>query len=131
MCRPDKSVDGWEKESPATWADGGEFAGIGWAKAVLAVLFAGQGESEGASKNQWQLAVCKYHYTQKDYRTELYNFRNTVGTKIIADPEKCFQELISEKLLILLRDRPCLELIIVSINFKALLFLQDKLLESV
>ena len=24
----------------------------------------------------------------------------TVGTKIIADPEKCFQELISEKLLI-------------------------------
>ena len=32
---------------------------------------------------------------------------------------KCFQELISEKLLILLRDRPCLELIIVSNNFQA------------
>ena len=31
----------------------------------------------------------------------------------------------------LLRDRPCLELIIVSSNFQALLFLQDKLLESV
>ena len=27
-------------------------------------------------------------------------FLFTVGTKIIADPEKCFQELISEKLLI-------------------------------
>ena len=55
----------------------------------------------------------------------------TVGTKIIADPEKCFQELISEELLIVLRDRPCLELIIVSRNFRALLFLQDKLLEPV
>ena len=51
-------------------------------------------------------------------------FRNTVGTKIIAGPEKCFQELISEKLLILLRDRPCLELIIVSSNLQALLFLR-------
>ena len=63
----------------------------------------------------------------------LYKNRSssTVGTKIIADPEKCFQELISEKLLILLRDRPCLELIIVSSKFQALLFLQDKLLESV
>ena len=50
--------------------------------------------------------------------------------KIIADPEKCFQELISEKLMILLRDRPCLELIIVYSNFQALLFLQDKVLES-
>ena len=40
-------------------------------------------------------------------------------------------ELISEKLLILLRNRPCLELIIVSSNFQVLFFLQDKLLESV
>ena len=48
----------------------------------------------------------------------------TVGTKIIADPEKCFRELISEKLLILLRDRPCLELIIISSHFQAFLFLQ-------
>ena len=55
----------------------------------------------------------------------------TVGTKMIADLEKCFQELISEKLLILLREMPCLELIIVSSNFQALLFLQDRLLESV
>ena len=55
----------------------------------------------------------------------------TVGTKIIADPEKCFQELISEKLLILLRDGPGLELVIVFSNFQALLLLQDKLLESV
>ena len=31
----------------------------------------------------------------------------------------------------LLRDRPCLELIIVSSNFQALFFLQAKLLESV
>ena len=29
----------------------------------------------------------------------------------IADPEKCFRELISEKLLVLLWDKPCLELI--------------------
>ena len=50
---------------------------------------------------------------------------------MIADPEKCFQELISQKLLILLRDRPCLELILVSSHFQALPFLQDKLLESV
>ena len=56
---------------------------------------------------------------------------NTFGTKIIADPENCFQELISEKLQIFLRDGPCLELIIVSSNFQALLLLQDKLLESV
>ena len=34
---------------------------------------------------------------------------HTVGTKIIADPEKCFQELLSDTLLFLLRDRPCLE----------------------
>ena len=36
-----------------------------------------------------------------------------------------------KKLRILLRERPCLELNIVSSNFQALLFLQDKLLESV
>ena len=29
-------------------------------------------------------------------------FRPTVGTKITADPEKCFRELISEKLLIVI-----------------------------
>ena len=46
-------------------------------------------------------------------------------------PRQCFQELVSEKLLSLLRDRPHLELIIVSSNFQALLLLQDKLLESV
>ena len=34
-------------------------------------------------------------------------------------------------LVIFLRERPCLEVIIVSGNFQALLFLQDKLLESV
>ena len=50
----------------------------------------------------------------------------TVGTKIIADSEKCFLQLISEKVLILLRDRLCLELIIVSSNVQALLLLQDK-----
>ena len=51
--------------------------------------------------------------------------------QIIADPEKCFQELVSEKLQIVLRERPRLELIIVSSNFQALLFWQDKLRESI
>ena len=55
----------------------------------------------------------------------------TVGTKITAEPEKCFQELLSERLRIFLQDGLCLELIIVSSNFQALLLLQDKLLESV
>ena len=49
----------------------------------------------------------------------------------MADPEECFQEFMSENLPILLRYRPCLEFSIVSSNFQALLFLQDKLLESV
>ena len=31
------------------------------------------------------------------------------------DPKKCFQDLISENTLILLRDRPCLELVIVPV----------------
>ena len=56
------------------------------------------------------------------YRT-LFKF--TVETKIIADPEEWFQELISEKLLLLLRDRLCLELIVVSSTFQALPFLRD------
>ena len=34
------------------------------------------------------------------------HFVNTFGTKITADPAKCFQDLTSEKLLFLLRDRP-------------------------
>ena len=55
----------------------------------------------------------------------------TVGTKTIADPEKCFQELISEELQILLWDRPCLELIFIDSSYQAFLFLQGKLLESV
>ena len=38
--------------------------------------------------------------------------RNTVEAQNLADPEKWFQELISEKLLNLLWDRPCLEVII-------------------
>ena len=45
--------------------------------------------------------------------------------------EKYFQEFISEKNLILLRDGPCLQLMIVSSIFQALLLLQNKLLESV
>ena len=64
-------------------------------------------------------------------REKIRKALGTVGTKIIADPEKCFRELIAEKLLILFRDRPCLGLIIVSSNFQALLFLQGKVLESV
>ena len=42
-----------------------------------------------------------------------------------------FPELVSEELLISLLDWPCLESIILSSTFQALLFLQDKLLESV
>ena len=42
----------------------------------------------------------------------------SVRTKIIADPETCFQELMSEILLILLRDRPCLKLSIVPETFR-------------
>ena len=65
--------------------------------------------------------------------------KSTGNTKIIAHCRdqnysgsgKCSPELISEKLLILLRERPRLELIIVSSNFKALFFFRDKLLESV
>ena len=52
--------------------------------------------------------------------------RCTVGTKIIADPKKCFQELISEKLLILLRDI-CLELVIVSSYFSGFVFLAGQI----
>ena len=48
---------------------------------------------------------------------------STVGTTIRADREKCFQELISENLLILLRDRPCLEIVIVSSNFSGFVLL--------
>ena len=70
------------------------------------------------------------HLTERGARMGLLKF-STVRTKIIADPEKCFHKLISEKPLILLWDRPGLELIIVSSNFNALVFLQDKLLESV
>ena len=56
---------------------------------------------------------------------------HTFWTKIIVDPENDFQELISAKLLILLQDGPCLQLIIVSSNFQALLLWQEKLLELV
>ena len=43
-------------------------------------------------------------YFQNRYKILMY-----CRAKIVADPEKCFQESISEKLLILLRDGPCLE----------------------
>ena len=57
---------------------------------------------------------------------------STVGSKSIADLEKCLQVFISEKVLMPLRDRPSLELMIVSSNnFQVLLLLQNKLLESV
>ena len=46
----------------------------------------------------------------------------TVETKIIADPEKYIQQ----KLLFFVRDRPCLELIIISSNFQAVLLLGEK-----
>ena len=54
-----------------------------------------------------------------------------VGRKIIVDPETCFQELITETVLVLLWERPCLELIIVSSNLQGLLFLRDEIVESV
>ena len=43
---------------------------------------------------------------------------------------ECFQKFVSVILLSLLRYRLCLEVIIVSSDFQALVFLQDKLLES-
>ena len=55
--------------------------------------------------------------------------RVTVGTKISGSV--ILPGINSEKLQILLRDGPCLELMIVSSHFQALLLLQDKLLESV
>ena len=74
-----------------------------------------------------QKAIMKRHKLPVRFSDSLC----TVGTKIIADPEKRFQELMSEKFLIFLWDGSCLELIIVSSNFQTLLLLQDKLLESV
>ena len=53
------------------------------------------------------------------------------GPKKKRIQETCFQELTSEKLLIYCGIGPLLEIIIVSSNFQALLFWQDKLLESV
>ena len=67
----------------------------------------------------------------KQQLPHLNRFRITVGTKIIADPENSFQELIFKNLLNLLWDWPCLEIIIVCSNFQDLLFLQDRSLESV
>ena len=52
---------------------------------------------------------------------------NTVETKIVADQGKRTQELISDKLLISLRDGPCLELIIVSSSFPGLALLAGQI----
>ena len=52
-------------------------------------------------------------------RVVFFSESHTVGTKIIADPERCFYKLASESLLNLLQDRPSLEMIIVSSNFLA------------
>ena len=80
-----------------------------------------------ATHSSLELLCCTLQADGKVDRKGLTN-----GTKIIADPEKCFQELISEKnYCFFLRNGPCLELIIVSSHFQALLLLQDKLLESV
>ena len=56
-----------------------------------------------------------------------------VGTKVIADPETCYQELSSNMFLGLLRDRPCPQAILTLISsyFLGSLFMHDKLLESV
>ena len=97
--------------------------------------FAGQMAADHLSSFQHTLSKAPPCVLSWQVQVHVYNkltcSGGTVGTKIIADPEKCFQELISEKLLILLRDWPSLELIIVSSNFQALLLLQEKLLESV
>ena len=70
-------------------------------------------------------------HTGKNSVVAMVSLVFTVGTKITADPENCFQQLISEEFADLLWDKPCLELIISSSSFQALLFLQDKLLESI
>ena len=54
--------------------------------------------------------------------------RCIVGIKMIAYPEKCFQQLLYWNCWVYCR--PFLELVIVSSNFLVLLFSQDKLLES-
>ena len=56
---------------------------------------------------------------------------NSCALQNYGGSEKSFQELISANLLILLWDKSCLELIIISSHFLVMLFLQDKLLESV
>ena len=53
--------------------------------------------------------------------------KKTAGTKVVADLEKCFQELISEKLLILLRDRPLLKLSNVSSNVQGFALLAGQI----
>ena len=58
-------------------------------------------------------------------------FRGRNAHQVIVDPEKCFQETISETLRTLLRDRPCLELLVFSSSFLVSLFPEDKLLELV
>ena len=92
-----------------------------------------------AKENLWE---CSAFPLLKQKRNEISGFSFVIVSvrvvikqyccdPIIASPETFFQELISDKFLILLRDRPCLELTIASSTFQALVFLQDKLLESV
>ena len=52
---------------------------------------------------------------------------DALSGRCFAVPEKCFQGFVSENLLLLLQDRPCLclDLIFILNNFQALLFLQD------
>ena len=57
----------------------------------------------------WQLVLFSLQWLSE--LRDGHNHNHIAGTKMIADPEKCLQELISEKLLVLLRDRPSPELI--------------------
>ena len=87
---------------------------------IFRALFLRHGDHKKKSPKSpdlFQYQIPRQIRIQKKNHKMFLERQSTVGTKMIADPEKCFQELISQTLLILLRDRPCLELIIVFNNF--------------
>ena len=85
--------------------------------------------------DNWHWSVCRQHSFGAKFCCSHNLF--TPRTKYCRDQNysgsgKMFPGINSEKLLFfLMQEGPCLELIIVSSNFQALLLLQDKLLESV
>ena len=64
-------------------------------------------------------AICWHRKIPRNFICHLLRPDGTVRTKIEVDPGKRLRESISEKLLILLRERVCLEIVIFSSNFQA------------